>query len=178
MGCGSAAPETGNLQAREITDTRNHSGVKHLITLTVDPDGKDSDAKPDTITAPDEHPFWLPDFGKWVTAEELEPGMDEIPDPQIGHMIGYVMGGSGRDPQNLVPLHTKTNSPDMYNKAERPIRNAMLAKKWTAVRVTPIYGNPNSGVPTSLDYTYTIFGSKPVHCTIINQPTKGGTTCT
>nr|WP_307661548.1 DNRLRE domain-containing protein [Streptomyces sp. V1I1] len=68
-------PETGNLQAREITDTRNHSGVKHLITLTVDPDGKDGDAKPETITATDEHPFWLPDFGKWVEAEDLEPGM-------------------------------------------------------------------------------------------------------
>lgn len=32
--------------------------------------------------------------------------------------------------------------------------------------------------PTSLDYTYTILGSDPVHCTIINQPAKGGTTCT
>jgi RHS repeat-associated protein len=68
-------PETGDLQAREITDTRNHSGVKHLITLTVDPDGKEGDAKPETITATDEHPFWLPDFGKWVNAEDLEPGM-------------------------------------------------------------------------------------------------------
>ncbi|MCP8710938.1 DNRLRE domain-containing protein [Streptomyces sp. AC04842] len=68
-------PETGNLQAREITDTRDHSGVKHLITLTVDPDGKDGDAKPETITATDEHPFWLPDFGKWVDAQDLEPGM-------------------------------------------------------------------------------------------------------
>jgi RHS repeat-associated protein len=68
-------PETGDLQIREITDTRNHSGVKHLITLTVDPDGKDGDAKPETITATDEHPFWLPDFGKWVNAEDLEPGM-------------------------------------------------------------------------------------------------------
>ncbi|CAL9454951.1 Hint domain-containing protein [Streptomyces cellulosae] len=68
-------PETGNLQAREITDTRDHSGVKHLITLTVDPGGKDGDAKPETITATDEHPFWLPDFGKWVDAQDLEPGM-------------------------------------------------------------------------------------------------------
>jgi RHS repeat-associated protein len=68
-------PETGNLQARQITDTRNHSGVKHLITLTVDPDGKDGDAKPETITATDEHPFWLPDFGRWANAEDLEPGM-------------------------------------------------------------------------------------------------------
>ncbi|MFE7393419.1 RHS repeat-associated core domain-containing protein [Streptomyces sp. NPDC057582] len=68
-------PETGDLQARQITDTRNHSGVKHLITLTVDPDGKNGKAQASSITATDEHPFWLPDFGKWVNAEDLEPGM-------------------------------------------------------------------------------------------------------
>nr|WP_308082110.1 DNRLRE domain-containing protein [Streptomyces sp. NK15101] len=68
-------PETGDLQARRITDTRDHSGAKHLFTLTVDPDGKNGDAKPETITATDEHPFWVPDFGQWVNAEDLEPGM-------------------------------------------------------------------------------------------------------
>jgi RHS repeat-associated protein len=68
-------PETGNLQARQITDTRDHIGVKHLVTLTVDPDGKDGDAKSATITATDKHPFWVPDFGKWVNAQDLESGM-------------------------------------------------------------------------------------------------------
>ncbi|WP_406725816.1 polymorphic toxin-type HINT domain-containing protein [Streptomyces sp. GD-15H] len=68
-------PETGDLRARQITDTRDHSGVKHLVTLAVDPDGKDGDAKPGKITATDEHPFWLPDFGRWADAEDLEPGM-------------------------------------------------------------------------------------------------------
>jgi hypothetical protein len=66
----------------------------------------------------------------------------------------------------------------MYNKVEKPIRDALLARKWVAISVTPIYGNANSGVPTSLNYTYTILGSDPVHCRIINQPAKGGTTCT
>jgi hypothetical protein len=68
-------PETGELQARKVTDTITGDGLKHLITLTVDPDGTKGDAKPATITATDEHPFWLPDFGKWVNAEDLEPGM-------------------------------------------------------------------------------------------------------
>ncbi|ELS57260.1 golvesin C-terminal-like domain-containing protein [Streptomyces viridochromogenes] len=65
-------PETGNLQARQITDTRSHKGQKHLVTLTVDPDGKD---KPSKITATAEHPFWLPDYGRWVDAGDLAPGM-------------------------------------------------------------------------------------------------------
>ncbi|WP_258308210.1 DNRLRE domain-containing protein [Streptomyces sp. NWU339] len=68
-------PETGDLQARQVTDTITGDGVKHLVTLTVDPDGKEGDAKPATITATGEHPFWLPDFGQWVNAEDLEPGM-------------------------------------------------------------------------------------------------------
>ncbi|MBT2487493.1 hypothetical protein J7E96_02850 [Streptomyces sp. ISL-96] len=49
---------------------------KHLVTLTVDPDpdGKNGKAKPSTITATDGHLFWLPDFGKWAQADDLEPG--------------------------------------------------------------------------------------------------------
>ncbi|MGC9535420.1 hypothetical protein [Streptomyces sp. UG1] len=42
-------PETGNLQARQVTDTITGDGVKHLVTLTVDPDGKDGKAKPSKI---------------------------------------------------------------------------------------------------------------------------------
>ncbi|MGW0999877.1 polymorphic toxin-type HINT domain-containing protein, partial [Streptomyces sp. NPDC002523] len=66
---------TGNLQARQITDTITGDGLKHLVTLTVDPDGKNGKAKASKITATANHLFWLPDFGKWVTAEQLEPGM-------------------------------------------------------------------------------------------------------
>ncbi len=128
------------------------------------------------------------DYTKRGTCDKCEtgsydpPGMGEIRasggTPEIGHLIGYVMRGSGRDPRNLVPLHKKTNYPEMYHKVEKHIRNAMLAKKWTTVHVKPVYGNANSGVPTQLDYTYRIMGSSAVRCTIINQPTTGGTTCT
>nr|WTB30865.1 hypothetical protein OG781_16440 [Streptomyces sp. NBC_00830] len=71
-------PETGDLQARQITNTRNHEGVKDLIALTIDADGKDGKdgkAKPSKITSTDAHLFWLPDFGRWVTAGELKPGI-------------------------------------------------------------------------------------------------------
>ncbi|ORT59515.1 DNRLRE domain-containing protein [Streptomyces sp. CB03238] len=68
-------PETGELQARPVVDTIIGDGVKHLVTLTVDTDGKNGKAKPAKITATDGHPFWLPDFGRWAEAGELEPGM-------------------------------------------------------------------------------------------------------
>ncbi|WP_307805055.1 RHS repeat-associated core domain-containing protein [Streptomyces sp. VRA16 Mangrove soil] len=70
-----ADPETGNLQARAVADTITGDGLNHLVTLTVDADGKHGKAKPSTITATANHPFWLPDFGHWAEAGELEPGM-------------------------------------------------------------------------------------------------------
>ncbi|WP_217621540.1 golvesin C-terminal-like domain-containing protein [Streptomyces lunaelactis] len=65
-------PETGDTRAREVTNTRSHKSDKHLVTLTVDPDGK---AKPGKLTSTAAHLFWLPDAGKWVKAEQLKPGM-------------------------------------------------------------------------------------------------------
>ncbi|WP_446678288.1 golvesin C-terminal-like domain-containing protein [Streptomyces scopuliridis] len=68
-------PETGDTRAREVTDTRNHKSDKHLVTLTVDPDGKNGQVKPGKITSTSAHLFWLPDAGKWVKAQQLKPGM-------------------------------------------------------------------------------------------------------
>jgi hypothetical protein len=69
-----ADPETGELQARQVTATITGDGVKHLVTLTVDPDGKDGEAKPSKITATAGHAFWLPDYGRWAEAGDLAPG--------------------------------------------------------------------------------------------------------
>ncbi|MFD7442329.1 DNRLRE domain-containing protein [Streptomyces sp. NPDC059909] len=68
-------PETGDTRSRMVTDTRNHEAGKDLVTLTVDPDGKDGEAKPGTITSTAGHLYWLPDYGKWVAAAELRSGM-------------------------------------------------------------------------------------------------------
>ncbi|MEU9702615.1 DNRLRE domain-containing protein [Streptomyces sp. NPDC047981] len=68
-------PETGALQARKVTETITGEGPKDLVTLTVDPDGREGKAKPGKITATANHAFWLPDFGKWVDAGRLKPGM-------------------------------------------------------------------------------------------------------
>ncbi|WP_327730336.1 polymorphic toxin-type HINT domain-containing protein [Streptomyces sp. NBC_00487] len=65
--------ETDDAQSRTVTRTIEGEGTKHLVTLTVDTDGRAGD-KTSTITATDGHPFWLPDVGQWVEAGELEPG--------------------------------------------------------------------------------------------------------
>ncbi|MEV5935949.1 Hint domain-containing protein [Streptomyces sp. NPDC052079] len=67
--------ETGESAARPVTDTRDNRGEKHLVTLTVDPDGKDGEAKPGKVTSTDAHLYWLPDYGRWVPAKDLAPGM-------------------------------------------------------------------------------------------------------
>ncbi|MGW0709808.1 golvesin C-terminal-like domain-containing protein [Streptomyces sp. NPDC002643] len=65
--------ETDDTQSRTVTRTIEGDGTKHLVTITVDTDGRSGD-KTSTITATDGHPFWLPDLGKWVEAGDLEPG--------------------------------------------------------------------------------------------------------
>ncbi|MFG2250976.1 polymorphic toxin-type HINT domain-containing protein [Spirillospora sp. NPDC048823] len=67
-------PETGDTRPRKVTDTITGQGDKSLVTITIDTDGKHGDKTAD-ITATDEHPFWLPDYGRWTDAEDLKPGM-------------------------------------------------------------------------------------------------------
>lgn len=65
--------ETDDTQSRTVTRTIEGDGTKHLVTITLDTDGRAGD-KTSTITATDGHPFWLPDTGQWVDAADLEPG--------------------------------------------------------------------------------------------------------
>ncbi|WP_067964114.1 polymorphic toxin-type HINT domain-containing protein [Nocardiopsis trehalosi] len=62
-------PLTGEEGPREVTDTITGDGHKPLVTLTIDTgDGTD------TLTATDEHPFWVPEQAQWVDAIDLTPG--------------------------------------------------------------------------------------------------------
>jgi RHS repeat-associated protein len=65
--------ESGDTRGREVTDTRDNAGNKHLVTLTVDVDGKNGSATGE-ITSTAGHHYWLPDSGRWVTADTLQPG--------------------------------------------------------------------------------------------------------
>ncbi|MEU6349497.1 polymorphic toxin-type HINT domain-containing protein [Streptomyces sp. NPDC047072] len=65
--------ETDDAQSRTVTRTITGQGIKHLVTITVDTDGRSGNAT-SQITATDGHPFWLPDEGRWVEAATLHPG--------------------------------------------------------------------------------------------------------
>ncbi|WIM97628.1 DNRLRE domain-containing protein [Actinoplanes oblitus] len=66
--------ETGENQARPVTDVRSHAGVKKLVTVTVDADGR-AGSKTGSFTSTAAHLFWLPDAGRWVEGAGLKPGM-------------------------------------------------------------------------------------------------------
>ncbi|WP_328472180.1 DNRLRE domain-containing protein [Actinoplanes sp. NBC_00393] len=65
--------ESGATRDRQVTDTRSNAGDKKLVTLTVDIDGADGSAT-GKITSTAGHHYWLPDAGRWVTADKLAPG--------------------------------------------------------------------------------------------------------
>ncbi|MFD9704137.1 RHS repeat-associated core domain-containing protein [Lentzea sp. NPDC059081] len=62
-------PTTGKTAAKKITDVRGYltdSAVHQLDVSSESGGGK--------ISVTDEHPFWLPDLGKWLSAGDIEPG--------------------------------------------------------------------------------------------------------
>ncbi|MDF5756464.1 LamG-like jellyroll fold domain-containing protein [Spongiactinospora sp. TRM90649] len=66
-------PEAGYSGPRPVTTAITGDGTKNLVEITVDIDGPRGDAT-DTITATDEHPFWVPALDEWVNATRLQPG--------------------------------------------------------------------------------------------------------
>jgi hypothetical protein len=83
--------ETGENQARPVTDVRNHAGVKKLVTITVDDDGETG-----SFTSTAAHLFWLPDVGRWVEGAQLKRGM-------------WLQTGSGTWVQiTAIKKHTRT----------------------------------------------------------------------
>ncbi|MEU4268768.1 ricin-type beta-trefoil lectin domain protein [Streptomyces sp. NPDC026092] len=66
-------PKTGETRVETVTAEITGQGLKHLVKVTIDVDGK-SGTKTSDITATDGHPFWVPDLGKWLDATDLKPG--------------------------------------------------------------------------------------------------------
>lgn len=66
-------PETGETKVETVTAEIKGKGLKHLVKITVDIDGKKG-SKTASITATDGHPFWVPDVGEWVEATDLAVG--------------------------------------------------------------------------------------------------------
>lgn len=71
-------PETGKEGPRPVTTLISGNGDKVLVKITVDSDG---DGTADgSVTATDEHPFWLDNRREWLGAEHLKPG-DQLVTP-------------------------------------------------------------------------------------------------
>ncbi|MEV3971148.1 polymorphic toxin-type HINT domain-containing protein [Streptomyces sp. NPDC050698] len=66
-------PETGETKVETVTAEIKGKGVKHLVKITVDIDGKKG-SKTASVTATDGHPFWVPELGEWVDATDLKAG--------------------------------------------------------------------------------------------------------
>ncbi|MFE0452959.1 RHS repeat-associated core domain-containing protein [Streptomyces sp. NPDC058914] len=66
-------PETGETRVETVTAEIQGQGVKHLVKVTIDIDGKKG-SKTAEVTATDKHPFWVPELGDWIDATDLKAG--------------------------------------------------------------------------------------------------------
>ncbi|MFF9647208.1 LamG-like jellyroll fold domain-containing protein [Kitasatospora aureofaciens] len=119
--------------------------------------------------------------GSNTNSSTVPPGMDEIRSqghtPANGHLTPAVAKGSGIDLRNLVAEYEKTNTPYLSTGVELDFRRAMKGNKHIAYSITVIYENKNSGIPTKLDYNYTILEDGTFkHCVITQLPTGGKVT--
>ncbi|WP_242641161.1 DNA/RNA non-specific endonuclease [Streptomyces kasugaensis] len=109
------------------------------------------------------------------------PGLREIEaqrhDSANGHLIPAATMGSGIDLRNLVAEYQKTNSPYLSAGVESDIRKAIKADKHLELSIIPHYDRKESGIPTRIEYNYSVLedGIRK-HCVIRQSPTGGTTT--
>ncbi|WP_415952272.1 polymorphic toxin-type HINT domain-containing protein [Streptomyces sp. KLOTTS4A1] len=65
--------KTGETRIETVTAEIKGEGLKHLVKVTIDTDGKAGEATAQ-VTATDGHPFWVPELGEWIDATDLKPG--------------------------------------------------------------------------------------------------------
>ncbi|MFC5721071.1 DNA/RNA non-specific endonuclease [Streptomyces gamaensis] len=108
------------------------------------------------------------------------PGMREIDaqghDAANGHLIPAVLTGSGIDLRNLVAEYKETNHRYLNFGVEKEICNAIKSGNHLQLSVVPRYGRPESGIPTSIEYNYTVIETGVSKRCIIHQSPTGGTT--
>ncbi|MFF7182277.1 ricin-type beta-trefoil lectin domain protein [Streptomyces sp. NPDC008121] len=66
-------PKTGETRIETVTAEIKGQGLKRLVTVTIDIDGKKG-SKTAKVTATDGHPFWVPELGEWIDATDLKSG--------------------------------------------------------------------------------------------------------
>ncbi|MFF3948097.1 ricin-type beta-trefoil lectin domain protein [Streptomyces sp. NPDC001902] len=66
-------PTTGETRVETVTAEIKGQGLKHLVTVTIDTDGK-AGSKSARFTATDGHPVWVPELRRWIKATDLKSG--------------------------------------------------------------------------------------------------------
>ncbi len=66
-------PKTGERRIETVTAEIKGEGLKHLVKVTIDTDGKKG-TKTAEVTATDGHPFWVPELDEWIDATDLRSG--------------------------------------------------------------------------------------------------------
>ncbi|MFD8077149.1 polymorphic toxin-type HINT domain-containing protein [Streptomyces sp. NPDC059718] len=64
-------PKTGETRTETVTAEIKGRGLKHLVKVTIDIDGKHG-SKTAEVTATDGHPFWVAELGEWIKATDLK----------------------------------------------------------------------------------------------------------
>lgn len=73
-----------------------------------------------------------------------------------GHLLAKVLGGSGSQPRNLVPLYHSRNNLPMYKQFEHRVKTRVLKGDPVYVEIRPHYplgGGPMAAFPDYISYT-------------------------
>ncbi|WP_165986653.1 DNA/RNA non-specific endonuclease [Streptomyces sp. YIM 98790] len=96
-----------------------------------------------------------------------------------GHLQPKASGGSGTDLRNLVAEYSKVNTPYLRTGVEWDIKETLEAGKTVILSIIPHYDKQNSGIPSRLQYDYTVLETRvSKSCMIYNEPAGGRTTGT
>ncbi|MEU5051888.1 LamG-like jellyroll fold domain-containing protein [Streptomyces sp. NPDC021096] len=109
------------------------------------------------------------------------PGMREIASqghkPANGHLVPAALSGSGIDLRNLVAEYEKANAPYISYGVEQDLRKGIRPGKHLQLSIVPHYGNAYSGIPTTIEYKYSMIEDGTTkHCFVHQSPTGGTTT--
>lgn len=112
-------------------------------------------------------------------------GMDQIEasggEAEAGHLIGYWGKGTGKDVKNLVAMYGRANR-RMASKMERYGWTHLTGNNQLIISVVPVYGDPHSAVPTTIQLGMTTYGPggnivNHYSCTAENTPRSSNTGC-
>lgn len=85
-----------------------------------------------------------------------------------GHLLGRQLGGSGKDPRNLVTLHQNPVNTPVMSSFERQVRKAVEAGETINYSATPIYKG-NQLLPSGVTLSANGSGGFQLDVTILNR---------